>query len=82
MIQYEYENEAANEAYDQLNQDIFQTDFETFPDRGPAMEGNTFGFRPMPAALEVVTLWFRQVENKSFQGSTWESARSRLPPIW
>ena len=56
MIQYEYENEAANEAYDQLNQDLFQTDFETFPDRGPAMEGNTFGFRPMPAALEVVTL--------------------------
>lgn len=51
MIQYDAENEAANEAYDMI-----ETDFNTFPDRGPAMEGNLYGFRPMPAALEVVTL--------------------------
>jgi len=44
---HDAENEAANEAYDQVNQDMFQTDFETFPDRGPAI-----GFRPLPAALE------------------------------
>ena len=33
---------------------MFPTDFGTFPDRGPAdLVGNTFGFRPMPVGLEV-----------------------------
>merc|ERR1712131_251563 len=32
---------------------MFPTDFGTFPDRGPAdLVGNTFGFRPMPVGLE------------------------------
>ena len=55
MIQYDAENDAADSIYDQFEDDMFQTNFDIFPDRGPAdLEGNTpLGFRPLPNALEV-----------------------------